>query len=316
MVLPGGHAYSVIGAFKTEDDPPRYYFRMRNPWGDDGSRKTGIRYKKDSKGRESMQLEYMEDGVFDLEVKDFVKYYNALSFNGSVELIEEPHLRTEGYDIITTEQRRQHEERIVDKDGFDEYDRAAKDIYAALLGTDSIFSRDSRQYKELKESVQAFRDGLIANRGMDMNVLKQAAENLQTKAQAYMDHVPQSPSSRQQARTNVCKTIMTVTLAAQAGSKEPLSEIKAQFARNLMTTNFTAQKKPVPENLDELADKLVENRVFNTVTNKLNINEMLNARNSTLKKSWNEMREVAKGKGVDTGLDLNTMKTKRYAVRV
>lgn len=327
MKVASRHAYSIIGAFKTEDDPPRYYFRMRNPWGDRhmmgalgslvGYDKNGVQYQKGPDGRETAKWTKMEEGVFDLEVKDFLTDFDKLNYNGSANLENTPHLRTEGYDIITPAQARQQAESTVTDDAFTNYAKAANDLYAALLGTDSSRSNDSPEYKAMKQSAQAFRDSVAASRGRDMDVLKQAATDLQEKAQAYLDHVPKSPSSRQQARMNVCKTIMAVTLCAQRGSKEPAKEIEAQFARKLMEANFRVQKRQVPpEQLDELAEKLTENRAFRTAVNKLNLNQLLNAGENTVKAALKDLSAAAKGKGIDTGLELNTLKTKDYAVKI
>jgi len=79
------HAYSVIGVYKVYDESNTLkasLFKMRNPWGSDGSY-NGTWSDSDAiwkTGTYATQVSWTNssDGVFYMTVEDFYTYYNAV----------------------------------------------------------------------------------------------------------------------------------------------------------------------------------------------------------------------------------------------
>jgi hypothetical protein len=70
--IAGGHAYTVIGAFTKGE---RRFVKLGNPWGN-----TGMGYNNDYSKKKKIS-----SGTFDLELSDFVRYYNNVYYSTAEE---------------------------------------------------------------------------------------------------------------------------------------------------------------------------------------------------------------------------------------
>ncbi len=326
-MVAGQHAYSIIGAYKTQEEPPRAFFRIRNPWGDRtiagsgidtalGLNANGIKYREGENRGPAAKWVHREEGIFDIEVRDYCRVFDGTNYNGSQNLIDTPHRTEQGYEILPGQDVHTAKEHTVTDPVYREYARCANDIYASLLATNSRLSHDSPEYKALAEQVRVFRENVSLCRGESTQELKNVMKPLRDAALAYMDHVPGKASSRQRSRLAVCSTILMLDEAIQTESPTPAAAMEEKLAENMLKLHFAKEKKPEPENLAELAHALTSNRAFRTVAEKANISDMLNSRESVIKNGLSELEKLARGKGEDKGLDLDTLKTQEYSVKV
>ena len=302
------HAYSIIGAYATDDVPPNYYFRLKNPWTKTPA-SNGVEYKNE-KGILKGKWVNVKDGIFDISLEEMVRDCAGISINGSEMLERTRHRKTEGYDIISDESIKEYNKSQVTADKLTDMVKVANDLYDAMISTDSVFSNDSKEYRELMEGIKDFRHNLAQSAGRDMKDLKKLTKPLIELVKAYEDHTKHSffgPTSRQVARKKVCSSIRSMVKDLEDG-RNPQQQFEKAYAKKLITKYYSMKKLKNTQVIDEVADRLYNNKAFRGISSKLNICAMNKPSNTQMKKHLADIENKLRGRGIDKSIDMATMK--------
>ena len=301
--VPGNHAYTIIGTFKTKDTPPKLFFRIKNPQGKDAGR-NGVEYFDSGDGVKVKRTD-VEDGIFDIQIEHFMRDYEKVYLCGNDALLSEPHKKVEGYDIIDEDEINEYENERVTSDLLTDYMKVSNELYDALLSTNSKYSNDSNEYKELVEGMKIFRHKMAMSNGMEIEEVKKLADPLLKLVEAYETHVSTvkgSPSKRQKRRKSVCENITTVVNTIKSGLNP---EVEAEKAYAIKLIDF---KAPIDNqnNLD-VANKLYNNKAFRNVAANTSIVQLLKPKNNQMKEHIEKIEKSLKGRGIDKDVNVATM---------
>ena len=302
------HAYSLIGAVKEEGIPPKYYFRIKNPH-TKLTTNNGVEYVNED-GKVVGKWVNVEDGIFDMEIEDFVADYENIHINGSDHLLETPAKKRVGFDIITPEQIEEHEKNTVTQDNMTDFVKCANDLYDALISTNSKYSKDSDQYKDLVEGIKQFRVDLVKSRGNDLEHLKKLTTPMRDLTRKYMEHVDDQviASKRQKRRKAVCQEIMNVIDAMEQG-RNPHQEIEKQYAKSLVNKYYEMNNIADKSMVDEVSERMYNNKVFRNIANNSNIVTMKKPLKNQLEKDLEKIESTInlQTRGMDKRIDMATM---------
>ena len=301
------HAYSIIGAFKSDDIPPKYYFRIKNPHTKLDST-NGAEYTNEN-GKVVGKWVNVKDGVFDMEIEDFVHDFERVHYNGDVALSQIPHKKMVGYDIITPAQIDENEKNIISNDNLTDYMKTANDLYDALVSTNSKYSKDSEQYKDLVEGLKQFRHKLAGAEGRNKEDMKELTQPLIQLVEAYEKHVDDKvlgPSKRQVSRKRVCSEIRRAVTAIDEG-RNPHQEYEKEYAKTLINKYYDMNKIEDKSEIDVVAERLYNNKAFRGVANNTNIFNMKKPAKNQLDNDLKKIETSLKGRGVDKRVDMATM---------
>ena len=306
------HAYTVIGAYETEDNPPKKMIRLRNPWADAEiktylgiqltKRPGAIEYTKD--GIVAAQKEH---GIFDIEFDDFCSEMSEIRYNESKELLSEPFFKEQGYDAIRQDEIENEPKEIIGSEAYLEYLKCANDIHKSLLKTNGFFTRDSIEYKNLMKESQSFRETVVKSRGQNFRMLRAACLKLREKAEAYIGHVPEKPGKRQLKRLAVCETIKKLEAPIRAMSKEPRKAFETQFAKAILLDMDPEKYRNNALALGDAVDTLVNTKVFETAMKKYDFHEICNITNEKVNECIKTINQIGKGVEKDKGFDLKNI---------
>lgn len=306
-LIHGGHAYSIIGSYKTDDVPPEYYFRVKNPWTKHTSG-NGLEYVNEN-GKTTGKWVNVKDGIFDMKLEDLVHETDYVHINGSEELANTPHMKTEGYDIITPEAAKKNEKSKVSADLLTDCVKVANELYDAMVSTNSFFSMDSPEYKALVDGIKEYRHNLAQSFGRDIKDMKKLTEPLKGLIETYETHVEKGlggPSNRQKARKKVCKDLRDMVDAIEAG-KNPQQEVEKTYAKKLALNYYLNNNRPLPDNIDEVAKNLYNNKAFRKIANSSNISNLNSPSEEQIKKHITSIEKSLKGRGRDKNVDIDTI---------
>ena len=308
------HAYSIIGAFPSEDVPPRYYFRIKNPHTKLDS-PNGVEYTNEE-GHVVGKWVNVKDGIFDMEMEDFLKDFEHVHYNGDDILSAIPHKNIVGYDIITPEQVKENEETHVTNDKLTDYMKCANDLYDAMICTNSKYSNDSEEYKDLLEGIKQFRHNMACAQGRKVEDLKKLTQPLIKLVEKYEHHVDSQllgPSKRQTRRKNVCTEIRNVVTTIEEG-KNPHQEYEKEYAKTLINKYYDMNSLTDKTKIDEVATRLYNNKAFRGVANNTNIVCMKKPLKNQLEKDLASIEKSLEGRGLDKKIDLVSKKPKEPEV--
>ncbi len=307
--IHGRHAYSIIGAYKTDDVPAKYVFRLKNPWTKTEVEKNGLIYKKKGNSLIASKAN-VKDGVFDILMEHLFDDCKELKYNFSPSLVNTPHLNTEGYDIIRPEEISEYNKTHVTAGLLTDLMKVSNDLYDTLMSSNSIFSRDSEAYKNLVEGMKDFRHQLSQFHGREINDLKLLTEPLRDRVRDYMKHVnsKKSPSTREKQRYAICELIGMATYEMNVG-RNPETEFEKKYARTLMRRYHMKEGKDDLEYSREVADKLLmNNKEFRRIAGSRNVACLYFPSKDEMKKDIKSLKNKLNGRGMAKGVNLSTMK--------
>ncbi len=302
------HAYSLIGAYASDDVPPKYYFRIKNPHTKLTS-DNGVEYTNED-GKVVGKWVNVKDGIFDMEMEDFLHDFERIHYNGDKVLESIPQKKIVGYDIITPAEVDAHEKSIITNDKLTDFMKSANDLYDALICTNSRFSNDSEQYKDLVEGLKQFRHNLASAQGKEIKNITGLTEPLLELVDAYEKHVDENgkrPSKRQNRRKKVCSEIRKVVKAMKEG-RNPHQEYEKEYARTLIDKYYDINKIEDKSQIDAVAERLYNNKAFRGIANNTNIFSLSNPVKNQVETHLQKIETSLKGRGMDKGVDLATMK--------
>ncbi|MBO4863662.1 MAG: hypothetical protein J5517_04815 [Eubacterium sp.] len=305
------HAYSLIGAFASDDVPPKYYFRIKNPYTKFAT-SNGVEYVNEE-GEVKGKWVNVKDGVFDMEIEDFVHDFEQVHYNGDKALSDKPAKKIVGYDIISPEQIAENEKNSVTNDKLTDYMKSANDLYDALISTNSKYSNDSQQYKDLVEGLKQFRHNLAGAQGRSIDDMKKLTQPLLKLVGDYEKHVNKrllGPTNRQKRRKNVCTEIRNVMTAIEEG-RNPHQEYEKEYAKTLINKYYDMNKIQDKSKIDEVAERMYNNKAFRGIANKTNIFNMKNPAKNQMENDLKTIETKLKGRGVDKKIDIATMQPKK-----
>ena len=304
------HAYSLIGAHKTNDVPPVYFFRVKNPHTKLAS-ENGMEYTNEN-GQMVGKWVNVEDGIFDIKMEDFLRDYEYVYANGSPELEAQPHRKVEGYDIIAEGDVTENERGIMTAGRLTDIMKVSNDLYDAMVSTNSKYSNDSEEYKNLLEGIKQFRHNLASANGktdIDMKKLTDPLVELTVKYDKHVKGQILGPSKRQQSRQAVCKEIRKVMEAINNG-RNPLHEYQREYAKTLAEKFYDMNGIKDKSKIDEVAERMFNNKAFRKIANDTNITRITSPEKGQVEQHLKKIESNLKGRGVDKGIDMATMKPK------
>ena len=128
--------------------------------------------------------------------------------------------------------------------------------------------------------------------------------------QAYEKHVNDQllgPSKRQKRRVNVCAEIHEVISAIEEGHN-PHQEYEKRYAKALMEKFYEMNGYQDKTKIDEVADRLYNNKAFRGIANNTNILSMKKPAKGQMEKDLTKIETSLKSRGIDKRIDLATMK--------
>ena len=312
--IQGNHAYSLIGAFKTEDTPPRYIFRLKNPWTDrsDTGVKNGIEYVKTPFGISSKWVN-VKDGIFDIELTDLAKDCDRFSITGGQTLAEASHQEVEGYNITSPKNASEFDKTHITADDMTDLMKAYNELYDSLVSTNSVFSHDSEEYTNLLDGLKDFRHNLAQSFGKNKSELKKMTKPLLKLVKDYEDHVDGQffgESQRQSARKNVCNGIRSITKLVQKGIN-PQRAAERIYARKLMEQQHAKKGIKDPALLESAAKELYNNKAFRNIANSCTITSLINPTKSQMNAHLKEIDQKLNGRGLDNKVNLEKMQPQK-----
>ena len=316
--IQGQHAYSVIGAYPTDDVPPKYIIRLKNPWTgkSNSTLHNGTEYVQTLWGNSTIWVN-VEDGIFDLKLEDFIKDCDRISVNGNETLVNTPKMEVEGYNITSKKDLTEFEKKHITADEMTDLIKVYNDLYDSMISTDFIFSRDSDAYKNLIDGMKEFRHNLAQSFGKNKAELKKLTKPLLDLTQAYIDHVDGQffgASDRQLARKRVCKGILTVTKLVQKGIN-PQQASEKIYAEKLMKQQHKKRGINDPALLKKASERLYNNKAFRNIANSCRIKDLLNPSKSQMNMHLATIEKNLKGRGLDKDVKLDDMKPKPKQTR-
>ncbi len=308
MLSDERHAYSLIGAVETDGVPKRYFFRIKNPHTKLEST-NGAEYRNEN-GEIVGKWVNVKDGIFDIELENFCYDFENLHYNGGEVLTNMTAKKMVGYDIISPEQIAENEKTTVTNDKLVDYMKAANDLYDALVCTNSKYSKDSQQYKDLLEGFKQFRHKLAGTNGKSIESLKSLTQPLMGLVKAYEDHVDGQilrPSKRQNRRKNVCSGIREVVSSIENGHN-PHQEYEKKYAKTIMEKYYDIKGIDDKAAINEVAERLYNNKAFRGIANNTNIMIMKKPAKGQLERDIEKIENSLKGRGIDKRIDMATMR--------
>ncbi|MCR5291798.1 MAG: hypothetical protein K6E28_02780 [Eubacterium sp.] len=304
------HAYSLIGAFKSEDVPPKYFFRIKNPH-TKLEYANGMEYKNEN-GELVGNWVNVKDGIFDMQLENFIADYKYVYKNGSKELEATPHRKVQGYDIITEGDVVKNEENTITAGRLTDIMKVSNDLYDAMVSTNSKHSKDSPEYKNLLEGIKQFRHNLASAYGRSHQDMQKLTEPLIDLVQKYEQHVDDQllgASKRQTRRKAVCAEIRKTVRAMDKGLN-PLHEYQKEYAWKLVDKYDDMNGIKDKSQINEVAERMFKNKAFRKVVNSTNITKMSKPDKGQMEQHLSKIETSLKGRGVDKGVDMATMKQK------
>ena len=305
------HAYSIIGYYKTEDVPPKYYFRIKNPHTKLSS-KNGVEYVNED-GKVVGKWVNVKDGIFDMELSNYLHDFENININGEEALEVQPHKSIAGYDVVEPKSIDKLEQNRVSNDQLVDYMKTANDLYDALISTNSKHSNDSDQYKNLSEGLKQFRHNLASAQGREIKDMKMLTQPLLELVGEYERHVDRQllgASKRQKRRKAVCTEIRKACEAIDEGLN-PHEEYEKEYAKSLINKYYEMNNIQDKSKADEVADRLYHNKAFRTIANNTNIVKMQKPSKNQMENDLQKIETSLKGRGIDKGIDLATMMPKK-----
>ncbi len=316
------HAYSLIGAYKTTDIPPKYYFRIKNPQ-TKSPFSNGAEYVNEE-GNVVGRWVNVKDGIFDITLEDFVHDYDHVNVNGTKALEAQKHNLVEGYNVITPAEITEYDRTHVTSDKLTDYMKVANDLYDAMISTNSVFSKDSEAYKNMVEGIKVFRHNLAMSYGREMKDIKLLTQPLKHLVEAYEHHVDEKgfrASGREKRRLSVCTDIHTMTLALENGENPELA-FEKMYAKKLIEKQYEMNHlmdKANPEEtnakINEAAEKLYRNKAFRTIANGLSVSQMAKPASDQMKTHLKQIGKALEGRGFDKNMNLATMTPEAKVLR-
>ena len=305
-LMDSKHAYSIIGAYKTDDIPSKCYFRLKNPW-TKTPRANGLEYVSED-GEIKGKWINVKDGIFDVLMEDLIRDCDSISINGNENLVNTSHNKSVGYDIITDEKILENEKNQLTTDKLVDYIKVSNDLYDAMASTNSSFSHDSPEYKNLMEGIKEYRHDLAQSHGQNIARLKELTDSLMERVTAYENHVKKSssPSGRQRARTKVCDSIRSMVNIIKEGGN-PQQEFEKEYAKKLLEKYYDKNELQRSENIEEIAGKLYNNKVFRGIANATNIFKLMNPSEEQMEKHLADIEKNLKGRGQEKDVNISTM---------
>ncbi|MBQ0037629.1 MAG: hypothetical protein KBS74_03055 [Clostridiales bacterium] len=321
--VAGTHAYSIIGAYKTNDTPPQMYFRIRNPWGN-RENNSGVEHTMDQNGKRISKSVSSKDGIFDMEVNQFFRNYDLIAINGSSQLEKTAHNKTLGFDIITKAQEYAYENGQVKQDAYMALLKNSHDMYSALVSTDHFLSNDSPAYRALKKELLTFDETVAMCRGKEMDSVKDALDSLMQKVTDYEKHVygnsygdaaamaKVKPSSRQSKRLKVCETMKKIQESMLSDPQHPREKIEKDFAEKIVQEGISQYKGTAPIDAKSETLHLLSHRAFRSVVNELSAHQMVNADQKLVTGSLKKIRTIIARQGVEKNVDAASLKGAQF----
>ena len=305
-VMDAQHSYSIIGAYKSDDVPPELYLRVKNPW-TKTSQNNGMEYVNEN-GMLKQKWVNVKDGIFDVRVKEFARDCNRVYINGGKILANTKHMKTEGYDIITPEDSQAQKNSTVTADKLVDMIKVANDIYDAMVSTDSLFSKDSPEYKELSNGIKEFRHNLAMSGGQSLEELKKLTDPLKKLTKAYEDHVEKltETSGRQKARKSVCSSIHQMVDSIEKGNN-PREDFERGYAKNLVESFYKGKDKKNTDKIDAISDKMYKNKAFRNVVKSVNVCKMNKPTPKMKEEHIEKIQNSLKGRGREKNVNMETM---------
>lgn len=313
-ILYGGHGFSIIGAYKTDTVPPMHYLRLKNPWAKTDSMNGVENIIYD--GQFATATVNVKDGIFDISMEEMFQDCDYLSITGSQNLVNTPHMKTEGYDIITKDEIQADKNSRVSADRLTDFMKVSNDLYDAMISTNSFFSNDSPEYKKLVEGIKEFRHNLAMSNGRELKDMKKITEPLIKLVDDYESHVEKAgkPSRRQRLRRSICEGIRYTVDAIDAGLN-PETEFEREYARTLMDRYYSANNIEKPQNMDDITEKLFNNKAFRKIANSTNICKLTAPSEKQMQKHFREIENSLKGRGMEGNVNLQTMKQDKKVLK-
>ena len=313
------HVYSIIGAIKTTDEPPRYYFRIKNSNMLDISR-NGVVYR-DEKSGETVRREHVKDGISDIRIDHFAHDFNYIHIVGEGKLDRQvvksgdqkaqQYGRREGYELDRAVAANVKPGAITSEwltDGM----KVANDLHVAMRATNSRFSNDSPEYKRLTEGLKTFRKELAQMNGKKQEDINRICDTLLTLVNDYETHVrnkTSGPSRRQTSRLEVCSEIRKTAEAMKQGIN-PEHMYERAYARMLMDHWYETNGRD-KAGVKAAAEKLFRNKAFRNLAGKISITAMMDPEEDQLEDHMDALERVLRGRGIEKGVDMGTMEPKR-----
>ena len=348
-----GHAYSVLGTYEDPDSGFRFV-RMRNPWGNRSKlfaaaagSENAIISTFDEDGKIKTAIGTQEDGVFDMELHDFIHDFSHLYING-LELNRDTLLTAKEtpdkcYDTVSAALDAKDGTRIylsreadyvinkgtpapevvavgineagekyftiaegggeenmslslavkkygkisiehplpeaapvkaaakadpsvVDYRTMSNYLRTVEDYSRALKATDHCLSKDSPQYKALRESLKKASVEIVHTRGRDFARLKDALSPVEKAVKDYREHCEKDPRAgnvRRNTRLEITGEIGKMLTDLKNNRSNPRLEVQKTVARRMINDALrTRGREMTPEAVETAAEQLTENKFF------------------------------------------------------
>jgi len=302
------HAYSLIGAYKTDDVPPKHFVRIKNPHTKLEST-NGMEYTNEN-GEVVGKWVNVKDGIFDMQLEHFLHDYEYVYVNGSDKLEAEPHCKVQGYDIIGEDEIVANEANSMTSGKLTDVMKVSNDLYDAMISTNSKYSKDSDEYKNLLEGIKQFRHDLAGANGRTNEQMKKLTEPLLDLVAKYEKHVNDKilgPSKRQGKRMAVCSEIKKVCNAIDAG-KNPQQEYEKEYAKKLIDKYYDMNGIKDKSKVEEVAGRLYNNKAFRNIANSTNITKMNKPDKNQMEQHLKTIETKLKGRGNDKPINMATMK--------
>ena len=305
------HAYAIIGTVKTEN-PTKYFLRIKNPHTKNVKIANGMEYTQDKNGDFKGKWVNLKDGIFDMELSEFLHDFEPISCCGDGYLSKQDHRKTEDYEVTSDYMAKEYEKKWVTASKLSDIMKVSNDLYDAMVATNFTFSNDSKQYTELLEGLKDFRMNVALSRGKKMDALKEYTKTLNELVKAYEDHVAENPkpSTRQKNRLSVCESVKILTDCID-NAKSPEAEIGKKYAEKLM--NQSLKNAGFGKHyLKEYSGKLYNNRAFKDLVNKNNVHTLLNADKKMMNEHLKVIEKQLVGRGIDNkGVNMTNMNPKQ-----
>ena len=329
----GGHEYSVIGAYTTDDNPPRNFLRIRNPWGNrdfsmthgtlaymvkgKGMNDNGLEYYTDKDGKECIRYVNMEDGVFDMEFDLACNEFYRYMVNESENLIKEQQVKSPEYIVEEFGPKEQPDKMTEER--FREYLKCAAGLIKDITNTKSVFSSDTKSFTDLLKCAKNFKDSVIVHREGSVADMKTSLNALKDAANAYKEHLNNDVSKdkaewskRQTRREKICQTIIALAENYEKNPAEPKKPFEIEYAKKMLEANYSKNNITMDQDkLDENVNKLVNHKAFRQIIDKKTISKLHNADKEMIDESLKEFAKITKGYARDKGYNLETMEKEK-----
>ena len=127
------------------------------------------------------------------------------------------------------------------------------------------------------------------------------------KADAYINHLDEhNMSKRQKRRHDVCQTIFSLEKQLQKNNKQPRREIQGQFLQQLVAKAYREKNTEITqEQLEVLANKMLNKKVVRTALDKINIHELKQAKDALMISVKENINKIGKGVDQEEGFEFD-----------